>query len=82
MRTIRLAYRVIRLFLMMYGAWNALAKSRSFAVAIALIRILRRQRVRGVNRAAALTFVDGSEPAIYRREGWRRITLQKSRRQF
>ncbi|QSO49455.1 hypothetical protein [Alicyclobacillus mengziensis] len=81
MRTIRLVYRVIRLFLTIYGAWNALAKSRSFAVVMALIRILRRRRVRSVKRAAALTFVDGSEPAIYRREGWRRITLQKSRRQ-
>ncbi|QSO53891.1 hypothetical protein JZ785_08880 [Alicyclobacillus curvatus] len=82
MRTIRMAYRVIRLFLTLYGAWQALTKSRSFAVAVALIRVLRRQRVRSVKRTAALKFVDGSEPAIYRREGWRRITLQKSRRQF
>ncbi|KPV45306.1 hypothetical protein [Alicyclobacillus ferrooxydans] len=77
MRTIRSMYRLVRFMLLIYGTVNAILKSRGFVVVMALLRMLMRRRVRSVRKTAALTFVDGGEPAIYRRQGWRKLTLQR-----
>lgn len=78
MRTLRVIYRTLRVVFLIYGLVNGLMKSRIWAVAFALVRMLvgRRRRVRNVRRRAAIEFVDGSEPAIYRRQGWRRIRIE------
>lgn len=77
MRTLRFAYRAVRILLMVYGFWNALLKSRWWTVSVAIYRMLRRRRnVRNTKRVAAVQFVNGGEPAIYRRTGWRRLRIE------
>lgn len=76
MRTLWSVYRVLRVLLFIYGVSNALLRSRWLRVALVVMRMLQKRRVRNVRRAAAIEFVDGSDAAIYRREGWRRIRIR------
>ncbi|MCL6453093.1 MAG: hypothetical protein K6T78_05595 [Alicyclobacillus sp.] len=77
MRTLRTVYRLIRWGLLAYGFVNAVLRSRWFAVLLAMLRMLAKRRLRPARRVAAFQFVDGSEPAIYRRAGWRRIPIRE-----
>lgn len=77
MRTLRSFYRVLRILLFVYGFWNTLLRSRWFAIMLAVVRIVRKRRARDRQPTAALKFVSAREPAIYHREGWRRIRIRE-----
>lgn len=79
MDTVRTLYRLIRTLLMLYGLWTALLRSRWLAVCIALWSLFRRDRVRPVVPTATIAFVNGSDPAIYRRIGWRKLKPKRLR---
>lgn len=69
----RWTYRIIKAILVVYALWNAFLRSRWLTVGVMLWRVLRRRSVRNVPTAAVLQFVNAGEPAIYRRQGWRKI---------
>lgn len=73
MRMIRMVYRLVRLFLLLYGVWTTIMRSRWLAIALAVFRLWRRRRAKKAKRTAALQFVHAGDPAIYKRQGWRRI---------
>jgi hypothetical protein len=77
MDTIRALYRIFKWAMVLYGLWTALLRSRWMAIAVALWRILSRRRVRPVKPTAAVVFVDASEPAVYRRVGWRKLVPRR-----
>lgn len=79
MRLLRTLFRLARLLFVAYGMWEAFLRSRWVTVGFALWKILKRRRARNVKRAAALTFINGSEPAIFRRIGWRRVLPRRAR---
>jgi hypothetical protein len=77
MGTMRALYRIVKWAMVLYGLWTTLLRSRWIAVAMALWRLLCRNRIRAVKPAAAVVFVNGSEPAIYRRVGWRKLVPRR-----
>ena len=79
MRTVLGIYRAIRLGLTLYGLWAAFLRGRWLTIVLAIWRLLRRRELRPVVATAELRFVDGSEPAIYRRAGWRKLVLRRIR---
>lgn len=73
MGIVRTTYRLIKLWMFIYGLWTAILRGRWFAVGIGLWQILRKRRVRPIQPTANIMFVNASEPAIYRRTGLRRL---------
>lgn len=72
MRTIRTLYRLFRLVTMIYAVIRALGSSRLLFVGLALWRMFRKSKVRQPI-VADIAFVDGADPVLYKRTGWRTI---------
>lgn len=73
----KVIYRIVKVLLFVFGFSNALLRSRWLTVGLALWRLLGRNRVRPVYPSATVMFVDGSEPAIYRRLGLRKYLSRR-----
>lgn len=80
MMSIRWAYRVVKALIVMYALLSALLRSRWFTIGFMLWRVLRRKPIVNVRKAAVIQFANASEPAIYRRKGWRKIISSRRSR--
>jgi hypothetical protein len=72
MRTIRCLYRLFKLFAMAFTLLETAKRSRPLLLGYALWRMSRRRPFMNPRRVAAIRFVGGDEPAIYRRRGLRK----------
>ncbi|MCL6515357.1 hypothetical protein [Alicyclobacillus sp.] len=70
---LRAAYRTVKWMLTLYGLWQAVLRSRWLTLTLALWRLLGGRPRRAADRVAVITFADGGEPAVYRRQGLRAI---------
>lgn len=71
--------RIMKAMAVAYTIWRGLMRGRWLAAAFAIWRMLRRDRAEDVSKAAALTFLEAGEPAIYRRKGWRKLDSRARR---
>jgi len=77
MRTLRIIIQVIKVFAYVYTIFAALSRSRWFVVGLGLWRLLRKTPRSDVKRVAAIKFVNGTDSAIYRRKGWRKLKVRR-----
>ncbi len=73
MKWFRRLSRIIRWAFALYSLLQVFRQRRWLGVGWLLWDLLSRRRVRDLQPAATWIFVNGGEPAIYRRRAWRKI---------
>lgn len=73
MRTLRVMYRLFRLFSMVYAVWRGSRVTRAVTLASWIWRILRREP-KTTTRPRIMISLDPNSSALFRRRGWRQIS--------
>lgn len=76
MRTIRAIYRLFRVLAILYTVVRAVMSSRWLFILVALWRMFRRSKTRQP-LVSDIAFVDGADPVVYKRTGWRTIVPRR-----
>lgn len=74
---IRIMFKIVKWAFAIYAMWDTIMASRWVAVTVALYRLLRGKPKRDVKKSADWMFVNGGEPAVYERRGWRKLGIRR-----
>lgn len=74
---LRLAFRIVKWGFAVYAIRETFMASRWVAVIVALYRLLRKRPNRDAKKTADWMFINGGEPAVYGRRGFRKLGIRK-----